>query len=44
VVLETGTGYDDAAQRVSLTAGEALRLALILVRCADESTFTQRAA
>jgi hypothetical protein len=44
VVLETWTGGDDAPQRVSLTAGEALRLARILVRCADALTFVQRAA
>jgi hypothetical protein len=44
VVLETWTGDDEPAQRMSLTAGEALRLARILVRCADGLTFTQRAA
>ncbi len=44
VVLETWTGDDEPAQRVSLTAGEALRLARILVRCADELTFVERAA
>ena len=44
VVLETWAGDDESAQRVSLTAGEALRLARILVRCADDLTFVERAA
>ena len=44
VVLETWTSDVEPAHRVSLTAGEALRLARILVRCADELTFVQRAA
>jgi hypothetical protein len=44
VVLETWTEDDEPAQRVSLTAGEALRLARILERRADELTFVQRAA
>jgi hypothetical protein len=44
VVIETWTSGDEPAQRVSLTAGEALRLARILTHCADELTFTQRAA
>lgn len=44
VVLETWTGDGEPSQRVSLTAGEALRLARILVRCADELTFVRRAA
>jgi hypothetical protein len=44
VVLETWTSDEEPSHRVSLTAGEALRLARILVRCADELTFVQRAA
>jgi hypothetical protein len=44
VVLETWTSDDEPSHRVSLTAGEALRLARILVCCADELTFVQRAA
>jgi hypothetical protein len=44
VVLETWTSDDNSSQRVSLTAGQALQLARILVRCADDLTFTQRAA
>jgi hypothetical protein len=44
VVVEAWTGDDEPAQRISLTPGEALHLARILVRCADELTFTHRAA
>ena len=44
VVLEAWTCDDEPAQRIGLTAGEALRLARILLRCADELTFTHRAA
>jgi hypothetical protein len=44
VVLETWTSDVAPSHRVSLTAGEALRLARILMRCADELTFVQRAA
>jgi hypothetical protein len=44
VVLETWTDDDEASQRVSLTPGEAFRLARILLRCADELTFVHRAA
>jgi hypothetical protein len=45
VVVETWSDRDDEHwQRVSLTVGEALRLARILVRCADELTFGQRVA
>lgn len=44
VVLEAWTGDDEPAQRISLTPGEALRLARILVRCADELMFSKRAA
>jgi hypothetical protein len=44
VVVETWTSGDKSSVRVSLTAGEALRLARILVRCADDLTFVQRAA
>jgi hypothetical protein len=44
VVLEMWTSDHEPSYRVSLTAGEALRLARILVRCADELTFVQRAA
>lgn len=44
VVVETWMRDDKAAQRVSLTAGEALQLARILVRCADELTFPKRVA
>jgi hypothetical protein len=39
VVLETWMNDLESAQRVGLTAGEALRLARILVRCADKLTF-----
>jgi hypothetical protein len=44
VVLEAWTTDDETVQRISFTPGEALHLARILVRCADELTFTQRAA
>jgi hypothetical protein len=44
VVLEAWTSDDETVQRISVTPGEALRLARILVRWADELTFIQRAA
>jgi hypothetical protein len=44
VVLETWAGDDKTGQRMRLTPGEALHLARILVRCADELTFVGRAA
>lgn len=44
VVLETWTDDDEPAERLSLTPGEALRLARILVRRAVDLTFVQRAA
>ena len=42
VVLETWTSEDERADRFSLTPAEALHLARILVRCADELTFPRR--
>ncbi|MDT5105573.1 MAG: hypothetical protein QOI25_3086 [Mycobacterium sp.] len=44
VVLETWTSDDDSSHRVSLTPGQALQLARILVGCADNVTFTDRVA
>ncbi len=44
VVLEAWTGDDETVQRISVTPGEALRLARILVRCTDELTFPRCAA
>ena len=44
VVLETWTNDEEASQRVSLTPGEAFRLARILVHCADELTFVHHPA
>ena len=45
VVLESWSDVErEPSHRVSLTPGEALRLARILVRCADDLTFVTAAA
>jgi hypothetical protein len=44
VVLEAWSSDDEPAQRISVTPGEALRLSRILVRCADDLVFPERAA
>jgi hypothetical protein len=44
VVLEAWTADEPAAHRLSLTPGQALHLARILVHCADDLTFVQRPA
>lgn len=45
IVLETWPENGDSpSQRVSLAPGEALQLARILIRCADDLTFGTRAA